>query len=204
MNRLILIRHGETLWNREFRLQGSTDVPLSELGEDQARRLAHSFPVKPAAIFVSPLTRTQSFAAPLVSRFGLKVQIVENLREMSFGRFEGLRYEDMDESLQQAFENWSEDPVKNTAPDGESIAALTGRVRQAAEDICAGLDEGAIAAAVTHGGVIRAIVATLMDMPLIAVGRIQIYPGSLTILDKMDDHWKLVRLNDTCYLDNKM
>jgi broad specificity phosphatase PhoE len=203
MNRLILIRHGETLWNREFRLQGSSDVPLSELGEDQARRLARSFPETPAAIFVSPLTRTLSFAAPLVSRFGLKPKVVENLREMSFGRFEGMRYEDMDDSLRQAFTNWSVDPVVNTAPDGESIAALTGRVREAAEEICAGLEEGAVAAAVTHGGVIRAIVAALMDMPLIAVARVQIYPGSLTILDKMDDHWNLVRLNDTCYLDSK-
>ncbi|MBS4030746.1 MAG: histidine phosphatase family protein [Clostridiales bacterium] len=202
MNRLILIRHGETLWNREFRLQGSSDVPLSELGEDQAQRLARSFTEKPAAIFVSPLARTQSFAAPLASRFGLKPKVMENLREMSFGRFEGLRYEDMDDSLQQAFKLWIEDPVKNTSPDGESIAALTARVRKAAEDICDSLEEGAVALAVTHGGVIRAIVAALMDMPLIAVGRVQVYPGSLTILDKVDGHWKLVRLNDTCYIDS--
>ncbi len=204
MSRLILIRHGETLWNREFRLQGSSDVPLSDLGERQSRFLVSAFTETPTAIYVSPLIRAKSYAAPLAARFGMRPQIVENLREISFGRFEGLRYEDMDDSLRQAFISWIENPVVNTAPEGERFISLAARAREAVEEIIGKVKKDEFAVVVTHGGVIRALVASLMDMPLETAARIEAYPGSLTTLEKAANGWKLVKLNDTGYLDNNL
>ena len=102
--KLIWVRHGETLWNREYRLQGLSDVALSERGQWQAERLAAAFTEQPNYIFASPLQRAQAFAAPLAARFALPVQVDDDLREMSFGQWEGLRYADMEPAMQKQFE----------------------------------------------------------------------------------------------------
>jgi len=198
--RLIFVRHGETLWNREFRLQGTSDVPLSPLGTCQAAALAQAFRFAPQKIFVSPLQRTRAFAAPLAARFGLEPAILDDLREMSFGLWEGLRYQDMDSKMQHHFENWCLNPVKHDPPEGEGLAALAVRVSRAVAAITATLGQEDTAVAVTHGGIIRAATATLISMPLIAIARIQIDPASVTVLDYVGGVWKLVHLNDTCHL----
>lgn len=198
--RFIWVRHGETLWNREFRLQGTSDVALSEDGLRQAGLLAAAFTEAPDRIFVSPLQRARAFAAPLADRFGVQPKVVEELREMSFGQWEGLRYEDMDEQMQKAFELWCEDPVYTCPPGGEAAAGLAGRVRQAIELMVAGSEPQQTAAVFTHGGVIRVAVTLLMEMPPAAAGRMQIDTGSVTILDFTGGRWRLVKLNDTGHL----
>ena len=198
--RLILVRHGETEWNKEFRLQGTSDVHLSALGRRQARQLAAWLPDKPDRIFASPLLRAREFAAPLVERYGLPVEISQDLREMSFGRWEGLRYADMEPADRGLFEKWCLDPVHTPPPDGEPAAALAERVARFLERISEELAAEEVAVAGTHGGIIRTAVTLAMQMPPAAAGRMQIYTASVTILDYYASAWHLVKLNDTCHL----
>jgi phosphoserine phosphatase len=198
--RLLWIRHGETLWNREFRLQGVSDVELSEKGMEQARRLARDLREEPVRLFVSPLLRTRSFAAPLAERFSLSPVILADLREMSFGRWEGLRYEDMDETLQQSFAEWCRNPVDVCPPGGEPFSAVTDRAQAALRVITMQMRQGETAAVVTHGGIIRAVVTMLMEMPPAGAGRLSIEPASVTVMDCPAGQWHLVRLNDTGHL----
>lgn len=198
--RLIWIRHGETLWNREFRLQGTSDVDLSDRGFLQSRQLAASFRDKADKIYSSPLSRTRDFAAALADRFDLKPVVLDELREMSFGLWEGQRYEDMTPSMQKLFEEWCLDPVNVRPPQGESAAGTVGRVKTAVGKITASLQTGETAAIITHGGVIRIAVPMLMEFPLVTAARLQIDTASVTVMEYLAGHWRLVRLNDTCHL----
>ncbi|MBS3886814.1 MAG: histidine phosphatase family protein [Dethiobacter sp.] len=198
--KLIWIRHGETDWNRDFRLQGSSDVELNAKGRRQADCLAACLPDKPDKIFTSSLKRAQTFSAPLASRFGLVPTVLTELREMSFGHWEGLRYADMDCEMQALFEKWCADPVNTCPPGGEAGASLAHRVQNALKIIMADTAASETAILVTHGGVIRVAVAMLMGMAPATAARIQIDTGSVTVLEYMSEHWRLVRLNDTCHL----
>src|SRR5438876_6765909 len=89
--RIFLVRHGETLANREFRYIGARDDVLSEHGQAQAERLADALSIFPvAAIYSSPLQRAYHTALPVAARLGLEVQLDENLLEGRFGTWEGL------------------------------------------------------------------------------------------------------------------
>lgn len=198
--RLIWIRHGETLWNSEFRLQGTSDVALSELGLVQSQRLAAAFRGELHKIYTSPLGRARSFAAPLAKRCKLEPIVVEELREMSFGRWEGLRYEDMDAAMQQAFAAWCSDPVNICPPEGESAAEMGKRVRIAVDKLTASMQGGEAVAMFTHGGVIRVAVTALMGLPPVTAARLRIDTGSITMMDLVGEHWHLVGLNDTSHL----
>ena len=182
--RLIWIRHGETQWNSEFRLQGTSDVALSKLGIAQSQRLAAAFRGELHKIYASPLGRTRSFAAPLAKRYNMAPTIVVELREMSFGRWEGLRYEDMDRTMQQHFEAWCLDPVTVCPPDGEAATEVSKRVRIAVDKMTAVMQNEETAAVFTHGGVIRVAVTALMGLPPVTAARLRIDTGSITVIDR--------------------
>jgi alpha-ribazole phosphatase/probable phosphoglycerate mutase len=201
--KLIWVRHGETLWNREYRLQGLSNVALSERGQWQAERLAAAFTEQPNYIFASPLQRAQAFAAPLAARFALPVQVDDDLREMSFGQWEGLRYADMEPAMQKQFEAWCNDPVTNIPPGGEGAAALAARVQNFLHMLTARLQENETAVIVTHGGIIRTAVTLAMEMPAAAAARLQIDTASVTILYYYNHCWYLAKLNDTCHLQER-
>ena len=89
--RLILVRHGETLANREFRYIGTRDYHLSEQGQLQAEQLAEALSVLPiAAVYSSPLQRAYRTAESIAARHALAVQVLDSLREGSFGSWEGM------------------------------------------------------------------------------------------------------------------
>ncbi|MBS4007287.1 MAG: histidine phosphatase family protein [Clostridium sp.] len=201
--KLIWIRHGETAWNREFRLQGKSDVELSAKGRRQAECLANSFSEKPDRIFTSSLKRAQTFSLPLAARFALLPTVLPELREMSFGCWEGMRYADMDREMQLLFEKWCADPVKNCPPGGETGRSLVKRVRKAVEIIMAEAAATETVILVTHGGVIRVAVAMLMGMAPACAARIQIDAASVTVLEYLSGNWRLIRLNDTCHLQTE-
>ena len=89
MTKIIFIRHGQTEWNITGRYQGQSDVPLSELGVEQAKKLAAAFPVQGlTAIYSSNLSRAMTTAQCVADRFGLTVQPRAELREINFGDWE--------------------------------------------------------------------------------------------------------------------
>ena len=91
MGRLYLIRHGETDSNKSFRFQGQTDIELNEKGLAQAELLAEHFKnIRLDAVYSSSLTRARQTAAPLAAVHGLEVQQVEDIKEIAFGKWEGL------------------------------------------------------------------------------------------------------------------
>src|SRR5881227_887359 len=134
--RLVLVRHGETIANREFRYIGVSDDALTEHGQVQATQLAAALSVLPvAAVYSSPRQRAYQTALPIASRHGLTVQVLDDLCEADFGTWEGLsRGEVMARSAQDAEHllAWERDTAL-APPGGESLDAMHRRVSAVVE-----------------------------------------------------------------------
>jgi probable phosphoglycerate mutase len=155
--RLLLIRHGETAWNAEHRIQGRLDVPLSATGIWQAGRLAQRLAGESLdAVVSSDLARAWMTAAPLADARGLTMIAEPRLRERAFGIFEGKTLDEIADRHPEEFAAWRARDVDWRIPDGESGAEFIDRVLGALRDI-AETYAGRTAAVVTHGGVLDVI-----------------------------------------------
>ncbi|MGB3429918.1 MAG: histidine phosphatase family protein [Burkholderiaceae bacterium] len=151
---LLVIRHGETAWNAEHRIQGHLDIPLSAAGVRQARRLAQRLANERVdAVYSSELARAWLTALPLAERLGLEVVPEPRLRERCFGVFEGLTLDEIAAQHPEAFRLWRARDPGWAMDGGESGQQLIDRVMEAMHDI-AGRHRGETVAIVTHGGVL--------------------------------------------------
>jgi len=153
--RLLLIRHGETEWNREGRIQGyHADSRLTENGETQARLLAQRLAGEDLfAVHCSDSGRARQTAAPLAAALKLDIVYDAALRERSYGRFEGWTYADLEREHPDAYGKFrSRDPAY-APPGGESGAQFRNRILAALERIAA-TAQGRRTAVITHGGVL--------------------------------------------------
>jgi probable phosphoglycerate mutase len=154
---LLLIRHGETAWNAEHRIQGQLDIPLSPLGVLQSARLAECLANEAIdAVYSSGQSRAWLTAAPLAARLGLDVIAEPRLRERSFGIFEGLTLEEIAEQFPPEFKKWRERDPAWRPEGGESGQQLIDRVLSAVGDI--GTEHaGQTVVLVSHGGVLDVV-----------------------------------------------
>src|SRR5688500_18536064 len=144
MTTLLLARHGETDWNRELRIQGSSDIELNDLGRKQAQALAQELEhVELDAIYASDLSRARATAEAVAASHGLEVLLDPRLRERSFGSWEGLTREDI-----------AERPERHH--DGESTEEVRERVLAAVQSI-ATAHRGENVLVVSHGGALNAL-----------------------------------------------
>lgn len=154
---LLLIRHGETAWNAEHRIQGQLDIPLSPTGIRQAAQLAERLAREAIdAVYSSELARAWLTAAPLAERRGIEVLADTRLRERSFGVFEGLTLDEIATHHPAGFRNWRARDPDWVIEGGESGQQLIDRVLPALEDIVA-RHAGETVALVTHGGVLDVV-----------------------------------------------
>jgi 2,3-bisphosphoglycerate-dependent phosphoglycerate mutase len=166
MTELILLRHGETDWNRELRFQGHVDVGLNAIGLAQAERLAQRLEGERAhALYVSDLLRAQQTAGPVAQRLGLDSVADAALREQSFGCVDGMRVADIKAQHPQAWEGWLRFHEDYCMPDGETTREFHARVMDAVARIVAA-HPGETAVVVTHGGVLDMIYRTALSLSL--------------------------------------
>ena len=188
--RLVLWRHGQTVWNFEDRFQGQTDIPLDETGVAQAGRAARLLAaLHPDAIVASDLTRAASTAAPLARITGLPVTSDKDLRERHGGAWEGLTGPEIRERYPAEFRTWS-------PPGGESAVAVADRVHGALERIVETLPPGALAVVVSHGAALRLGMCKLLGLPedvWDTVGPLS--NCSWSVLATRRGHWRLMEHN---------
>jgi len=133
---LILIRHGETLWNKEGRVQGTSDIELSDIGKKQAKLLALSLKDHTIeAIHVSPLKRALQTAKIINEFHSLDIQIHQNLMEMDQGDFEGFSFKELMADKKEFLKRWITDPAAIKMPNGESLSELQNRAWNTMEEI---------------------------------------------------------------------
>jgi ribonuclease H / adenosylcobalamin/alpha-ribazole phosphatase len=202
--RLLLLRHGVTPLTGEKRFSGTGGDPdLTELGQAQARaaaeRLVQARFGRIDAILASPLQRTQQTAQAVAEQVGLSVRTEPGLREMDFGRFEGLTFAEARHRFPAEIDRWLAG-TDNAPPGGESVAQAAARVAQARDRIIARFPRRTVLA-VTHVTPIKALICLALGAPLSASHRMELGPASLTVIDYYDDDVASVRcVNDTSYL----
>jgi alpha-ribazole phosphatase len=198
---LLLVRHGETEWNRDRRIQGQTDVCLSELGREQARRLALRLSREPInAIYSSDLKRASETAAPLAQALGLPVHLTPQFREVGFGLWEGLTVDEVARGWPDEYAAWRQDSVRCRPPEGESIEALQERALACVTDILT-THPGQRVAIIGHGGSIKSILCGLMGFPLTLWRRLRVDNSSVSRLVFAPLGPTLTAYNDTCHLE---
>ena len=179
---LILIRHGETEWNRERRIQGHTDLSLSAIGLNQARLLAGRLADEPIrAIYSSDLARARQTAIPLADALALPLRTTPLLREAGFGAWEGLTASEVEARWPEEFAAWQQDSLSYRPPDGERIEELQGRAMAAVAEMLT-THPGDKVAVIGHGGSVKAILCGLMGFSLALWRRLRVDNTSVSRL----------------------
>ena len=180
--RFVLLRHGQAEGNRELRYLGATDAPLTEIGREQARRLAAAVrPFGLAAIYSSPLTRARDTAHALADECGLPFTLRDDLREMDFGAWEGHTRAAVLAEYPNLLAAW-EVNAEVAPPEGESLTAVSVRVVACADTLSA-LHPGQTVALVSHVGPIKAFVCAALTLPPAGAQRMWLDPASICVVD---------------------
>lgn len=197
MTELILIRHGETDWNRELRFQGQLDVPLNTTGLEQARRVAERLAQESMQVLISSdLQRALQTAQAVASRVQPLDPVLDaGLREQHFGVVEGLRVPDIQQRYPQAWEQWVRFEADFTFEGGESTRAFHARVLAAVRAL-AQRHSGQTLAVVTHGGVLDMVYRSALglslsgprvsDIPNAGINRVRLQGEAIEILEWAD------------------
>ncbi len=160
VTRLILVRHGETLWNAQKRYCGSTDIGLSAKGKKQARRLKEKLNgMSIHKIYTSGKKRAIQTSKIIFN--GAKIIKVEALREINFGALEGLTHEEIMKKYTDVYEKWLKDPFRNRIPGAEPMSVFKKRVQTAIRKIAC-ISHGKTVAIACHGGVIGIFVSSIL------------------------------------------
>jgi broad specificity phosphatase PhoE len=163
MTRLVLVRHGETDWNREGRWQGHADRGLNDRGRAQARAAADRLARDPVdAVITSDLRRARETADVVAGRLGLSPTVDPRLREVDVGEWSGLTRAEVRTRHPEPYRAWLEG-VNAGYPGGETFAQLEQRAAEAMRDLCE-RPPGDTVVVVSHGGSIRAMVATALGI----------------------------------------
>ena len=196
---LILVRHGETLWNKEGRVQGTSDVELSETGAAQAQKLAFSLKERPlAAIYASPLKRARQTAEAVNQYHGKDIQLRPDLMEMNQGDFEGQPFRELMNNHKDFLKEWFADPASVTMPNGESLLDVQQRAWQVVEDIIAQSEDALI---VSHNFTIAAILCKMRGISLSEFRSTCVDTASQTIVTCENGTITVDRLNDRSHLE---
>lgn len=202
MVRLLLVRHGESVWNEEERVQGQQDIPLSEIGRKQAVALGKRLKSMDISVcFSSPLKRAFETAELVLTASGKIVPIVTlpELMERNFGDWEGRRVDELKSLFAHDFSHWLSSNYIPPPPNGESLSDLLARLERGIKKILAQVPNGTVLV-VGHSGSVKAAICYLFQLPIQSFAKLRIDNASLTIVEIRDGQSWLILLNDTCHL----
>jgi len=197
---LILIRHGETEWNRTGRCQGVADIDLNDTGRRQVGELAHS--LKDAdirAVYSSDLLRALRTARQIASHHDLEVNIDKDLREMDQGDLEGLLFEDIRDRYSDVMKEWRESPETLRLPGGESLSQVQERAWNVFEKINR-LHAGETVVAVSHNLTITALLCKITGVGLGGFRNFNLRAASKNIIVSVNGNIEVRLLNDVSHL----
>lgn len=201
LTRILALRHGETTWNVDTRIQGQTDIPLNATGRWQARRLAEALSGEGiTAIYSSDLTRAHETANTLSLTLGVRLQAESGLRERAFGEFEGLTYDEIAQRWPDASRLWRARDPGFGPRGGETLNDFYQRCVDTAQRLAA-CHPGQTIALVAHGGVLDCLYRAATRMDLSAPRTWKIGNASINRLLHSPEGFHLVGWADTQHLD---
>ena len=205
MTEIWLVRHGETPWNAERRVQGWEDISLNETGVEQARALGrHIKNLTQAgqrldAVYTSDLKRAHATAQTVADEVGLPLNIHKGVRERHFGVLQGLVYDEMDARAPEAAAIWRARDPNAELPGGESLGFFYARVVEAINEIAA-RHVGQRVMVVSHGGAMDIVWRHANQVSLQAPRQAPLLNASLIRLNVSPQGWSVIRWGDVDHL----
>ena len=201
MTRIMLVRHGQTEWNRVERFRGRADVPLNQTGlaqaEATARRMAQEW--RPVAVYSSPLSRAVKTAGAIAGHCGLDVQIHNGLADIDYGEWQGLTPDEAKERWPDVHHAWYNLPHTARIPGGETLDDLRARVMAAVAELAA-RHVGQTILLVSHTVVNRVILLGVLGLGNERFWRLRQDTCAINVFEEEAGEYTLVSLNDTCHL----
>lgn len=204
MLKLYLIRHGQTKWNFESKTQGCKNIELSELGVLQSKLIANKLKKideNYLKIFTSDLDRCYLTAKVIGEELMVDVDVHRDLREMSFGDWEGLTHEEIKQSYSDEYFKWRNEPYNAVIPKGEDLKTVQARCLNAVKTILNKYDNGSIII-ISHGVAIKTIILGILGLDLKHFYNITLSNASLNKIEFREYGPVVINLNDTCHLAN--
>ena len=198
---LYLVRHGETVWNKAGKYQGTADISLSELGEKQSEKTIQWFQDKKIdKVFSSPLKRAKVTAEGIAFATKASLEIKNDLRELCFGAWEGKTFLEIEEQWPGMIEDMYHNPEDLQIPDGETFRECQIRCMKAINEIISREDNKTYVI-VCHGAALRTIICDMIDISLkkswnmslsnASISCIQVYPNDMNVLHYLNSTFHL-------------
>ncbi|TMB77978.1 MAG: histidine phosphatase family protein [Chloroflexi bacterium] len=199
--RLVLIRHGQSTWNRDHRIQGQLDPPLSDEGRRQAELLGGRLAERRfVGFYASDLKRALETAQVIGRVIGIEPEPAHALREIFLGEWEGLRTEEIAARFPEAWAAWVEEPDWDVVPGGEGAALFDARVGAALDEIVKRHQHGDILL-VTHGGVIQIALHRVVGRPSGGLWPFRIQNASISLIEQRNGRMVIGGVNDVAHLE---
>jgi 2,3-bisphosphoglycerate-dependent phosphoglycerate mutase len=196
----IVVRHGETAWNAEGRIQGHLDSPLNEEGLAQALLVGDRLAREPfTQLYSSDLGRALQTVQPIADHSGRKVVADARLRERHLGAFQGRTGMECERLYPEHYAHFKARDPDHAMPEGESVRDVYRRVSSAFVDL-ARRHPGERAVVVTHGGILDALYRFVNGVPLEKLRDFPVFNASLNVVRCEDGRWSIVRWGDIAHL----
>jgi broad specificity phosphatase PhoE len=201
MTKLLLIRHGRSLWNVEGRIQGQVDIPLDPVGLQQAERVAQRLQSLPIdAIYSSPLQRARATAEALAVRINLPVVYDERLMEYDFGVVSGLTWEGVVANHPELVKRWADDAWAVPIEGSEGRINFAARVQAVMDDVIAQYPDRQVVV-VAHGGTFAVYLAKMLGLDLQRRHPFHFGNTSVSLVEVDQGVFHIHFLNDKCHLN---
>ena len=200
MTRLLIIRHGQTEWNRVERFRGLTDLELNDTGVKQAKAAAVrllEWPV--AAVYASPLKRAMHTAEIIAQPFKLKVQPLEGIIDMNFGKWHGLSLDEARQQYPELYSLWETQPHKVQFPEGENLPQVQARAMAAANTLI-DLHPSDTIVLVSHRVICKLLVLGLLGVDSSHFWQIEQNVAAINHFVIRDGLPIAITINETCHL----
>lgn len=198
--RFLLVRHGQTAWNKDLHFRGTTDLPLSDLGLAQAQRVAEWLKGEPIrAIYSSPLLRTVQTAQPLADALGLPVLRHRGLISADYGEWQGHTPKEVAQRWPDLYQKWRHAPHEVQFPGGESLPIVLERAVAMLHELSEAHPDQTVAL-FSHEIVCKAVMLHVLGMELSAYWRMPQDNGCINAFFWDARRRSLIYLNDTCHL----
>lgn len=200
MTKIILVRHGQTLWNKEEIFRGRIDIDLNETGLEQTKLLARAlskFQIN--AVYSSPLKRAVNTATPLANYQQLEVTIDEQFIDINYGHWEGKSCHEIKKTFTALYQKWLKDPHLIRIPEAETLDEVRIRVVTGLNQILT-KHKGETIAIVSHRVINKVLICALLGLDNSSFWRIRQDTACYTIFNYEDNNFTLILHNESCHL----